>query len=197
MNNFDDIKQLWQQSVVTPAYDATQLLQVIKKNRRTVGNRLLYESITLAAVFVWIAVLSQMYPFNHTQLIALGIVNILVIIFSALKFLQYRKLRHIDFAAPSSQALQQMHRLYSWMKWVNTKAFRMYAVILYIALTLYSYPFWLKFSPTEKIVWPIVYIAWFFIAVFYIQKKKVRKLERQMNAIIEELEKREAALREG
>lgn len=191
MQNFDDIKNLWQQSAGSSDLpSAKEVLAEIALVRKKMIRKNLLAIITLALTFGFIAWIGVHYHFESIST-NLGIVITLIAIVTGIIFntqLASRLLKQNDPSLSNSEFLQQLIAFRSQQRLLQTKGISAYFILLTAGILMYMYEFAsrdLRFG----IIAYCVTLAWIAFNWFYARKRTIRKQEKVINGQIERLEK--------
>ena len=191
MQNFDDIKNLWQQNPGrSDLPSAKEVLAEIAQTRKKMIRRNMSGIITLALTFGFIAWLGMYYHFE-SLITNLGIILTLLAIVLGIIFntqLANRLLKQNDPSLSNSEFLQQLIAFRNRQRTFQTKGISAYFILLTIGILMYMYQFAERDLQFGIISYSIT-LAWIAFNWFYTRKRTIRKQEKAINEQIEKIEK--------
>lgn len=191
MQNFDQLKDIWQQANVPDAGSGFPKLSSHSERNRTKLQRaqlvtaivLLYTALFLGWMAIWGGFGFRMW---YTYA-AIGILSALCFVQAVIGFYTYMRIRSIDDAAPPAQHLKQWESYYQLRKKQLVVWAPVFALILSVAMGVYLIEV-TAYMPTRYVVLVVAVIAaWILFAVFYLGKKNQKKEEAKLQRIIDEL----------
>jgi hypothetical protein len=194
MQNFDDIKNLWQKTEEKNLPDAAEILLQVQKARKKMLLKTIGGGLILCFTFVFIALLAIHYQFQQwttrTGIILTLIAIIMGIIFNS-KLVQLL-LKQSDLTLSNAEYLQQLVRFRTTQRLIQTKGITFYFILLTVGIVLYMY----EFAQRDLVFGICAYaitLAWIAFNWFYTRK---RTIEKQQKAIDEQIANIERLLKE-
>ena len=200
MQEFEELKNIWQQS--TPAPQSSHLPDLSKASAQTkikVQNEYRNGAICLLLTAIAIAGMAIWGNFNFEYWYtygAMGLVCAICLAQAAILFFTFRKIRQIDQTAPPQQHLRQWEAYYTYrqslLKWNSP----LYFVLLNLALGLYFLEVLGGASTQFQLIFGTIYISWMVYAYFFMGKRIIRRENKRIQSIMEELSQLDAQLAE-
>lgn len=190
MKEFDNLKELWKQQKQNPLPDVTVIIAKAKKEKQSMANKIVIQVATLLLAVVAIIMVVAAIDFKMaTTYIGVGLMFLTILIFSGIRLYQVYKLKNIDLTQNPKKVLAELETFYAFQQFVNTKCTLAYFILLNIAFGFYFIEVMQPMSAMLKTIVLIVYIAWMFIAYFFLGKKQKEKEYAKTKAIIDSIRK--------
>ena len=191
MDNFDELKQLWQQQPIpTPTLPIDQLKKNNVDAQRKLERQQLLSGVLLlltALFIVWMGFFSSIQ--FQSELTYLAVV-LLALIPAAQGFINlsiYRRLHRIDVTMPVAQHLDQWQQYYVFRKQLLRINLPLYYLLLIGAFGLYFIEILGHFSLTGRIIALSLFTAWMLFAYFVLGKRTLRRENERLETIIANL----------
>ena len=189
MDNFNDIKSLWQTQSPVQVPDVNAIIKAANKSRRQIILKNTLGLITLGGTVVFIAYIGIAADFKYITT-KLGIVVTIIAIIGAM-VLNSQMLKLLLSAADSSlnnhAYLQQLIRYRNKQRFFQTTGIGIYYVLLTMGLMLYLYEFYAR-NPMFGLKAYAATLLWIAFAWFYIRPRTIKKQESKINELIEQIE---------
>ena len=199
MQDFDELKNMWQKPTQTENSAATTS---ISKTKKTLKMKLQKQQLRGAVMLVLTAVLIAAmaffggFNFNHWYTYAgMGLICVVCLAQAALMYSLYKKINNIDETVAPAAHLQQWEAYYDLRKKQNKWNMPLYYILLNIAMGIYLIEIFTGRPIINVTIFIVVYAAWMLFAYFYLGKRNIRKEEARLNNIIGELELIETQLK--
>jgi hypothetical protein len=190
MQNFDELKNMWQQSGSEKSLpSAEEVLAQVKAVRKKMARKSILGIALLAFTFAFIAWVGFHYDFELIST-RIGIIITLFAIVTGIIFntrLAGLLLRQNDPTLSNSAYLQQMIRFRTNLRIVQTKGITFYFILLTAGLILYMYEFASR-DLTFGIISYSITLGWVAFNWFYLRKRTRRKQKKEINEQIAALE---------
>ena len=190
MKEFDNLKELWKQQKQNPLPDVSVIIAKAKKEKQSMANKIVIQVATLLLAIVAIIMVVATVDFKMaTTYIGVSLMFLTIIIFSAIRLYQVHKLKNIDLTQNPKEVLTKLEAFYAFQQFVNTKCTLTYFILLNIAFAFYFIEVMQPMSVILKTIVLVVYIAWMFIAYFFLGKKQKEKEYAKTKSIIDNIRK--------
>lgn len=192
MQDFDELKNIWQQELPKPMPEASEVLSRISSTKNSLAQNLLKAILQLVPAFIIVLIIALFIKFDSVITYA-GIVIILVSII----VYGYFVLRHyFDLAKDYSllkpaEYLSVIQKQYGVRKKFNTVGGLVYSVILYLGIILYMIEVAGHLSLHWQIAGYSLTTIWFLYVYFVLSKKVIKSENEKFEAIISQLKKLE------
>jgi hypothetical protein len=190
MQNFDELKNMWQQAGSgNDLPDAKEVLAKVEAVRKKMIRKNIFLITTLALTFAFIAWVGFHYDFELIST-RIGIIITLVAIVSGILFstkLAKVLLKPNDPTLSNSDYLQQMISFRNSMRFMQTKGMALYFLLLSTGIILYMYEFASRDLAFGIIAYSLT-LGWIAFNWFYLRKRTIRKQEKEINEQIAALE---------
>lgn len=201
MKDFDALKDLWQQS--KPAEQKSVDLQAItrqsKDTKAKLMRPLLIGSITLFLTpffVIWVVYFSKVQLNWISTHISVAIIALVVWLQSILTFFTWNKLRLIDDTVAPAQHLQQWETYYAFRKKQIQWNKPLYFLFLNLGMGLYFLEV-VHGRPIGYVLTLVAFYAgWMLYAYFILGKRIVKKEEKRLKGIMDELKGIEEQLKQ-
>ena len=190
MQNFDDIKNLWQKTGENDLPDAAEILLQVQKARKKILLKTIVGGLILCFTFIFIALLGIHYQFQQwttqTGIILTLAAIVMGIIFNS-KLVQLL-LKQSDLTLSNSDYLQQLIRFRSTQRTIQTKGITAYFILLTMGIILYMFEFAQR-NLTFGICAYAITLAWIVFNWFYTRKRTIAKQQKEINGQIAKIER--------
>jgi uncharacterized membrane protein YecN with MAPEG domain len=190
MKEFDNLKEIWNQQKESIVPDVSQIISKAKKEKRSMGNKILIQVAILLLSVIAIAWVGAVIDFKMaTTYIGIMMMFAIILIFSSIRLYQVYKLKNIDLTQSPTKTLLELEKFYAFQQFVNTKCTLAYFILLNLAFVFYFIEVMQPLSMMIKIIVLIVYTAWMLIAYFILGKKQKQKEYDKTQSIIDSIKK--------
>lgn len=189
MQNFDELKNLWQ-TTKNDLPSAKEILAQIETVRKKMIRKNILGITLLSLTFVFIIWIGIHYDFEIITT-KIGILITLISILIGIVFntkLANMLLKQGDPTLDNNHYLQQLIEFRNEQRKFQTKGISLYFILLTTGLMLYMYEFASRDLTFGIIAYGIT-LAWIAFNWFYIRKKTIAKHEKEINQQIENIEK--------
>lgn len=191
MQNFDDLKSLWDQSGKSNQLpSANDIIVKIRSTKRKMIRRTVLASIILLFTFIFITWVGLHYDFNFVTT-RVGIIIVLMAIVLGIIFntrLFSLLLKQNDPTLNNTAFLEQLIKFRKRQRSIQTKGISVYFILLTVGITLYMYEFAAR-DLTFGVVAYSITLAWITFNWFYLRKRSILKHEKEINDQISSLER--------
>ncbi|MCU0354960.1 MAG: hypothetical protein MUD08_14670 [Cytophagales bacterium] len=190
MDNFDDLKNLWQQMPVQPLLSAAEMNKKAADYQNSMRRKSVFAIGCLLTTLVFIILVGfwiepQYVTTRIGIVITIGAIVMAVVAQSRLiKTLLPQQSVELD----SRHYLEQMVAYQKSMRNVQTKILSLYFVLLSLGIGLYMFEYVMKMPVTGRFLAVSLTAAWIAFNWFYIRPKQIAKQQSKANQIIEQLE---------
>lgn len=189
MDNFEELKQLWQQAAPNAGPSAAEVTAQARKYRRKLVLRNMGGTLLLLFTAVYISVLAYHY---HSKMLStrigewcvlLAVAGMAILNTGLLRYL----LQQVSNAADVHSYLIQLKAYRKRMQFIQTTGFAVYFILFTAGLGLYFYEL------THNDLWFALLTygltgAWIAFNWFYVRPRKIRKQTEKLNLEIARLE---------
>ncbi|WP_234736757.1 hypothetical protein [Tellurirhabdus bombi] len=193
MEDFENLKKLWQQETPTPPkIDSSALKKSTQSHQRHLERSQLKAivTLTLTALFIlWLGFFSSIQFQSKLTYAAILMICLVCLAQVLICFTIYRRLRRFNVAAPATEHLQQWEEYYRFRQQqikINTP---LYSLALGIALAGYYIEILRYFSTFYQVLIWVVTLAWILFAHFVLGRRTIQKEYRRLEEIIDNLKK--------
>src|SRR5690606_9772587 len=189
-----DLKKIWGKQYI-PTTDVKEVFKKIeiykssKRKKAVMLNVLLFLTI-LFILFIWIYFKPQFIS-TKIGIVLTVIAMILVIFFNSKMKNTFSKINenqsNVDY-------LNNLKSIKKQKNYLQTKVMSVYFVLLSLGLTLYIYEYISKMQVTFKNIFCVVIIVWIVFNWFVLRPRIIKKNQREINDLIEQLERIENQL---
>jgi hypothetical protein len=190
MQNFDDLKGLWQKGNEKNLPASKDILSAITKSRKKMLRRNTLAILSLGLTFAFITWIGTHYDFRlvTTKIgIVLTLISIVMGVFFNTKLANLLKKQN-DPTLSNHAFLQQLIEYRNVQRIFQTKGISLYFFLLTIGIMLYMFEFAVRDLTFGIIVYCIT-LGWIAFNWFYLRKKAIRKYEIEINEQINNIEK--------
>jgi len=192
MKDFDAIKDLWQQSKPTEQnkVDLSAITRLSKDTKSKLMRPMLFSSITLFLTpffVIWVVYFSGVQLTWITTHISIALMCLVVWLQSFITFFTWNKLRQVDDTSAPAIHLQQWESYYAFRKKQLQWNLPVYFVLLTSSLGLYFVELLQGRPIFNSILILTVFVAWMLYAYFVLGKRIVKKEDKRLMGIIDEL----------
>ncbi|MDJ1503188.1 hypothetical protein [Xanthocytophaga agilis] len=191
MDNFDDLKKLWQQMPASDLPSAQEMNQKVHTYQRKMKQKYIISIAYLAATFIFIGIIGYFIePVYATTRIGVVIImgGIVMVIISQSKLISLLSNEKSE-VTDSRQYLQQMIVYQKNLQRIQTTTMSFYFLLLSIGLGLYMFEFIMRMGMIPRIITASVTAIWIAFNWFYIRPKQIAKHQSKTNEMITQLEK--------
>ena len=189
MSNFNDIQNLWQNQPEVKTPDVDTIIKAANKNRRQMITKNALGLVTLGATLIFIAYIGLVADFQFATT-KLGIVVIIISIIGAMVVnsqLLMLVLNKADNSASNQDYLNQLIAYRNKQRFFQTKGIGAYFLALTLGFVLYLYEFYARNHAFGLKAYGLT-LLWIAFAWFYIRPKTIKKQEKKINDLIEQIE---------
>ena len=198
MDEFDDLKKLWQQSPVTVDAQTIRLTNATHQQRleRTQlrGAILLLLTAGLLLYLGFGSILTGLAFRAVTTYIAIALLALFSAGQSLIGLYVYQRLRSIDVSAPVTEHLRQWEAYYAFRKRLIRINLPLYYLLLNGAFALYFIEILGLMPMTERVIALTLYGTWMLFAWFVLGKRNLRREEDRLTSIMNNLRQQQAKL---
>jgi Ca2+/Na+ antiporter len=190
MQNFDELKNIWQQEQQHDMPGAEEILSNISRARKSLSQNVLKAILQLVPAFIVVICIFLLVHFN-SPLTYMGI----VIIMLSIAVYGYFVVRHYinlskDYSLlRPSEYLTVIQKQYEVRKKFNTLGGLVYSVILYAGIILYM----IEVADHLSMLWQAagytLITAWFLYVYFVLSKKVMKSENEKFEMIIQQLKR--------
>jgi hypothetical protein len=198
MNNFNELKSLWQQQAENTAPSPEEISTLARKaQKRMMGKNLLSMSLLgLSVIIISSIITGAQFRYASTKLGALLIIlAILGFIFLSSQLLRIM-LRAADITLTNEAYLKQLLRYQRKERFIQTKGMTAYYFLLSVGLAVYMYEFYARDHVFGLVAYGVTF-AWIAVNWFYLLPRSVRKQEKKLNDLIGMIQSISKQLQEG
>ena len=189
MNNFDDIKNIWQNQDAAKVPDMSEVIRAAGKNRRSIIIKNLLGLITLGGTVVFIGWIGFAADFKYLTT-KLGIVLIVISIIAAMVLnsqMLMLILKRSDDTLANQDYLKQLISYRNKQRFFQTKGIALYYLMLTLGFILYLYEFYARNALFGLKAYGLT-LLWIAFAWFYIRPRAIKKQEQKINELIEQIQ---------
>ena len=188
MQNFDELKNLWQTTKNNLPSAKETFAQIASARKKMIRKNILV-IIALSLTFAYLIWIGAHYDFEMITT-KLGILIALISIIIGIIFntkLANKLLKQGDPTLDNNSYLQQLIEFRNQQRVIQTKGITLYFILLTSGLILYMYEFAVRDLQLGVISYSIT-LAWIAFNWFYLRKKTIAKHEKEINGQIEAIE---------
>jgi len=199
MKNFDEIKDLWQNTAPQKDLPASsEIISKIESTRKKIMRKNLLSTVILCLTFIFIIWIGFKYDF---ELITTKIGLMLVLFSIALGIICNFKLinrlsEKIDITSDTNSYLQQLLSFRNKQRVIQTKGLSVYFIILTAGLMLYEIEFAVR-DLTFGLIFYSLTLGWMAFVWFILRKRTIAKQEKQISEQITLIENLSRNLQTG
>ena len=189
MNNFDDIRNIWQNQDAAKVPDMSEVIKAAGKNRRSIIIKNLLGLITLGGTVIFISWIGFAADFKYLTT-KLGIVLIVISIIAAMVLnsqMLMLILERSDDTLTNADYLKQLISYRNKQRFFQTKGIALYYLMLTLGFILYLYEFYARNASFGLKAYGLT-LLWIAFAWFYIRPRAIKKQEQKINELIEQIE---------
>ena len=189
MNNFDDIKNLWQNQPGLTMPDVEAIKKAANKNRRQLVIKNAAGILALTGTVIFMAYGAATWQFQYITtklgmgLIVIGIIGAIVLGSQMLQLI----LAPVDDTVNNQAYLQQLIQYRNKMRFFQTKGMYAYYFLLTTGFMLYLYEFYARNHMFGLKAYAIT-LGWIAFTWFYIKPRAIKKQEKKINDLIIQIE---------
>jgi len=191
MDNFDSLKNIWQQDVSKNPVPPPPPSAESKHAKFKMQKQYVIGSILLVLTGLLILVMAVFLDFGFKQWYTFGAMGLITLIcFAQATFLyrNYLKMKQINDSALPSDHLKQWKSYYQFRKKQNKWNGPLYFIALNFALGIYFIEIFTGRPMINVVILLSVYSAWMAYAYFVLGRKVLKKEEARLKTILDELE---------
>lgn len=190
MDNFDDLKNLWQQLPTQSLASAREMNQKASHYQRTMKRKYIFSIACLAATLIFIGIIGYLIEPQYVTT-RIGVVVIIVAIVISI-IAQGQLIQLLSPAGSpeldSRQYLQQMIAYRQKLKRVQTTGMSLYFLLLSLGLGLYMTEYVLRMDLWMRAVTVSLTAGWIGFAWFYLRPRQIKKQTAKTDEMIDQLE---------
>ncbi|MEJ8757472.1 hypothetical protein WG947_10715 [Pontibacter sp. H259] len=192
MQEFDELKHIWQQSAPAPVANrlpdvnraSSQTKKKLQNELRNGAICLYFTAIVIAAMAIW-----GNFNFEHWYTYgAMVLICLICLAQATLMAYTYQKVKQIDETASPKQHLSQWEAYYAFrrgqLKWNGP----VYFVMLNLALGIYFIEVMAGASEQFLIIFWTIYTAWMIFAYFIMGRRILKREKKRIESIMNELQ---------
>lgn len=190
MQNFDELKNLWQKTEGANLPSAEEIIREVEKSRKKMMRKTVLAIIALALTFFFIVFIGFYYDFELWTTNT-GIIITLISICMGIVFntgLAKLLLKKADGTLDNTKYLDQLKEIRTKQRFIQSKGITAYFILLTIGILLYMYEFAIRDLTFGAIAYSIT-LTWIAFNWLYLRKKAIRKHEKEINTQISMIEK--------
>lgn len=190
MQNFENIKSLWQVSTEKTLPEAKEIILRIQKTRRKMIRRNIIGGTILCLTFIYICFIGWYYHFEQWTT-RVGIIITLFGIVIGVAFnshLVQLLLKQDNLTLDNKSYLQQLTHFRNTQQLIRTKGMALYYILLTVGIVLYMVEF-AKRNIYFGIIAYTITLGWIAYSWFFILKKRRVNHSKEINEQIENIEK--------
>ena len=190
MQNFENIKDLWQATSENTLPEAKEIILNIQKTRKKMIRRNIIGGTLLCLTFIYICFIGWYYHFEQWTTRA-GIVITLFGIVMGVAFnsrLVQLLLKQNNLALDNKEYLQQLIHYRNTQRRIRTKGMALYYILLTVGIVLYMIEF-AKRNIYFGIVAYAITLGWITFSWFYIIKKRKANHAKEIHEQIDNIER--------
>lgn len=200
MQDFDSLKNMWQQ----PAKAGEANKEIITSITNTTTTKMKLQkpqlhgaiALTLTAVFIACLAIFGDLPFKHWYTYgAMVLICIVCIVQAGFMYATLQKIKRIEDTVEPAAHLQQWEAYYDLRKKQNHWNMPVYYILLNIAMAIYMVEIFTGRPVVNVLLFIGVYVAWMLFAYFYLGKKNIKREDKRLQTIINELKLIEGQLK--
>lgn len=200
MQDFDSLKNLWQQQATT---SEVKPLPPVNTANHSAGLKMKLQKeqwmgavmLVITAILITMMAVFGNFNFVHWYTYgAMALVCIICLLQAAILLATYQKIKRIDETALPSMHLQQWEAYYAFRKKQIQWNMPVYFLLLNIAMGIYFIEVLGGRPILNVLILLAIYFGWILFAWFYIGKRKAKKENMRLQQIIDELKNIEAQL---
>ena len=151
--------------------------------------------LVITAIFITCLAIFGNLNFIHWYTYGgMALIVIVCLVQAAFMYVTYKKIKHIDDTVEPTAHLQQWEAYYDLRKKQNTWNMPVYYIALNIAMAIYLVEIFTGRSLFNVIIFVTVYAAWMLFAYFYLGKKNIKREDRRLQKVINDLKSIEGQL---
>ena len=189
MQNFDELKNIWQQADPIALPSAKDILQEAEKAHRKIKAKIITGIVTLTFTFIYICFIAWYYNFDCITT-KIGIILTLLAVVTGIVFnTQLASLlsKKADTTLDNNHYLGQLILFRNRQRFIQTKGISLYFVLLTVGILLYMYEFASRDFTFGVIVYSIT-LGWIVFSWFFLRKKAIAKQGKLINEQIARIE---------
>jgi len=200
MQDFDSLKNIWQQPA--PGDEVKPKLPVAISNASASSKMKMQKQHSIGALMlvftaILITCLALFGNFNFIHWYTYGgmaLICITCLVQAGILYSTYIKIKGIDDTVAPAAHLQQWEAYYELRRRQNKWNLPLYYIVLNVAMGMYLIEVFTGRPVITVTIFIAVYIAWMLFAYFYLGRKNIKKENRRLQQIMDELKAIEAQL---
>ena len=189
MNNFDDIKNIWQNQDAAKVPDMSEVIKAANKNRKSIITKSVLGMVTLGGTVLFISWIGFAADFKYITT-KLGIVLIVISIIGAMVLntqMLTLILKRSDDTLANQDYLKQLISYRNKQRFFQTKGIALYYLMLTLGFILYLYEFYARNAAFGLKAYGLT-LLWIAFAWFYLRPRAIKKQEQKINELIEQIQ---------
>lgn len=190
MDNFDDLKNIWDNNDEPKKLTLPNLSSASKDAKHKMQSKYKHGAIMLIITGCFIIALAIFPDLNLTRwytYTAIGLISFICFAQSAFLFQNYLKMKRISDLSLPSDHLQQWQTYYAIRIKQNKWNGPVYFTALNLAMGIYFIEIFSGRPLLNVLIMLSIYFGWMAFAYFYLGKKVIRKEKQRLDQIITEL----------
>jgi len=189
MDNFNDIKGLWQNQPTANLPDVGAIKKAADKNRRQIIIRNVWSLLALGGTVIFTFYIGMAYDFKFIttrlgiMIIIIGIVGAMAINSQMLKLL----LSRADESSDNQAYLRQLIEYRNKQRFLQSRGMVIYYLLLTTGFMLYLYEFFARDHMFGLKAYAVT-LSWIAFTWFYLKPRAIRKQEKKISDLIEQIE---------
>ena len=202
MQDFDSLKNMWQQ----PAKAGEANKEIINNITNTTTTKMKLQqpqlhgaiALTLTASFIACLAIFGNLAFKHWYTYGgMVLICIVCIVQAGFMYATLQKIKRIDDTVEPAAHLQQWEAYYDLRKKQNRWNMPVYYLLLNIAMAIYMVEIFTDRPVVNVLLFIGVYVACMLFAYFYLSRKNIKKEDKRLQTIINELKLIEGQLKKA
>lgn len=196
MEDFNDLKAIWEQATPRRTTDAATIIRMAGQHRRATAWRTIACILALVGTLVVFAMVYTSYDFRFATtglgifLAAIAVIGGIVVN-TQIAWLMIKP----DNSSDNKTYLATMQKLQQKEEYTYRKGLSLYFIFLFAGMMLYLYEFTYGGLMFSLIIYGTT-TTWFLIAWFYLRPRTIRKRKKKTQAIIDHLHAIERQMKE-
>ncbi|UKB83401.1 hypothetical protein LF887_20670 [Chryseobacterium sp. MEBOG06] len=183
-----DFKNIWKQQTSTKP-NLEELLDTLKKFKNENLRKLICSNLSMTAtslliIFIWY--------YYQPQMITTKLGIVLVILAMAIFLIAYNRMFMTFYTIDNTQSnhnyLQNLYRVKSKQKLMQTTMMNLYFIMLSLGICLYMYEYTSRMTPISGIIVYGITLLWIAFNWFYLRPRTIRKQQGKLDGLINKFE---------
>ena len=189
MDNFNNIKDIWQSQSNAPVPTLGKIVEIAKKSRRQMIRKNVLAVIMMSATLAFIIFIGLHYEFQFITtkigilLTIISVIGALVVNSQLLTIMP----NNANNTTNNVAYMQQLILYRNKQRFFQTTGISIYFILLSAGIFLYMYEFAVR-SLSFGIISYSITLAWIAFNWFYIRPKTIKKQEKKINELISQIE---------